>query len=227
MAFCNPQPGQKEAVFKIKLSDYPALLESWGSVRVGINEIGSDEYPVGGGIYPIIINRDDQGNFYVLDSECRHASCTVPVFAADSSDPANGVGRITCPCHGSAYAIDGSLINGPAEHPLHTLPFEFDGDDTLTIRNLCWGVALNVAVMPVSSNSRIRLDFNTGANVFYEVNFRERLQDPWTPVNFATDPEGPADESSISSYFGDPVSVYVDRTTPTGFYAVSAQISEV
>ena len=40
MAYCNPQPGQKAAIFKIKLSDYPALLESWGSVRVGINEVG-------------------------------------------------------------------------------------------------------------------------------------------------------------------------------------------
>src|SRR5262245_24772587 len=123
LAFCEPTPGQKEAVFKVRISDYTALLQEWGAVRIGINPVSPDEEPVADGkFYPLLINRDRAGKFYVLDSECRHASCVVPPYDAYDFS-------IICPCHGSRYDVDGAVINGPAESPLHAYQFEFDGND--------------------------------------------------------------------------------------------------
>src|SRR5262249_55062536 len=121
LAHCDPQPGQPDGVFKVRVSDYPALSQAYGSVRLGLNPItsGGQPFPVGA-FYPILINKDSSGNFYVLDCECRHEGCVVPPFSMSDFG-------IRCLCHGSFYWIDGSVINGPALDPLYSYPFEYDG----------------------------------------------------------------------------------------------------
>ncbi len=217
LAYCELPPGQEGAVFKIRLSDFPALQEDYGSVRLGINPIGSD-FP-DGLFYPFIINRDGFGNFYVLDCECRHAGCVVPTY--DNTEFV-----ILCPCHGSRYDIDGSVLGGPATEPLHQYPFEFDGNDTLTIHVPCWAFNTQLSILPGGPNSRVQLDFPTFPQVTYEVRFRERPQDPWTLASFATTLGGPADQTSRLG-LGTPATIYLDRTTPTGLYAVSMDLFEM
>jgi len=113
LAFCVPSPGQENAVLRIRVSDFPALQQDFGSVRLGINPVLPDVEPFpDGNFWPFLINRDDAGHFYVLDCECRHASCVVPTF--DASELA-----IRCPCHGSLYGIDGTVLGGPATQALH------------------------------------------------------------------------------------------------------------
>lgn len=59
LAFCDPLPNQKDAVFKVRVSDYPALLQVFGSVRLGINPVRPDDEPFPDGpFYPFLINRD-------------------------------------------------------------------------------------------------------------------------------------------------------------------------
>lgn len=219
LAYCDPIPGQPEGVFKVRVSDYPALLQSWGSVRIGVNPVtGGDPYP-DGDFYPILINRDDAGKFYVLDCECRHQSCVVPPFnLAD--------GGIHCQCHGSLYWIDGSVLNGPAASPLGAYQFEFDGNDTLTIHIQCWAFQVSASVLPSGPNPRIRIDFYGNTNVIFEVSFRERLSSPWTTAPFATTPTGPANQTSLVGS-GNDVSVYVDRSTASGYYAVGMKLVQV
>lgn len=227
LAYCEPLPGQKDAVFKVRISDFPALQQDWGSVRLGLNPVRPDVEPFpDGAFYPFLINRDDAGNFYVVDCECRHASCVVPTFGLDPEDPFQMQRGIRCPCHHSFYGIDGSLIEGPATAPLHAYQFEYDGIDTLTIHIPCWGLEVKAAVLAGGPNSRLRLDFTAGENITYEVSFRQKETDPWTLASFATTPTGPANQTSLTAFAGD-VSVYVDRTTSTGFYAVSMRLSEV
>jgi Rieske Fe-S protein len=218
LAYCEPIPGQPEGVFKIRLSDYPALLQSWGSVRIGLNPItAGDPYP-DGDFYPILINRDDAGKFYVLDCECRHQSCVVPPFnLAD--------GGVHCQCHGSLYWVDGSVLNGPAASPLGAYQFEYDGNNTITIHIPCWAFQVN-AVLPTGPNSRIEIDFYANTNVTYEVSFRQRVGDGWTRASFATTPTGPVNQTSLVGSGGD-VSVYVNRATGSGFYAVGMKLAQV
>ena len=72
----------------------------------------------------------------------------------------------------------------------------------------------------------MRLDFVANDNVTYTLSFRRRPQDPWTSAAFSLTPDGVADQTSLTTFAGD-VSVYVERTTPGGFYAVGMTLSEL
>lgn len=66
----------------------------------------------GGYIYKngVIVTRTDAGTYVALSSICTHAGGTVYYDAAGN--------RFHCPVHGSNFATDGSVINGPAGSPL-------------------------------------------------------------------------------------------------------------
>ena len=53
-------------------------------------------------------------NFVALSTRCTHNGCTVGYNQANQNLP--------CPCHGSLFDIDGSVINGPASSPLKSYP---------------------------------------------------------------------------------------------------------
>lgn len=211
-------PAAGEATFQINVSDYPALQEELGSVRVGVNPVGSDDFPAG--LYwPIIINKDTDGAFYVLNSECQHAGCVVD--ALDTFE-----GGMRCQCHGSLYDVRGQVLEGPSEFPLNSHDFTYDGVNTLTIVVPQMGFTVNAFLPDLDAATRLQLQFQTQWNVFYEVRFREKLDDPWTGATFSLTPDGPALEEALVGD-GAPATLYLDRATPTGFYAVSMRIGEV
>jgi Rieske Fe-S protein len=212
-----PQPSAGAGVFRVRVSDYPPLQLDYGSVRLGFNPI--DLFGPLGAFYPIIINRESPSTYYALDSFCSHAGCVVPPF-----DEAEGA--IRCLCHGSAYALDGSLINGPASNPLIRYPATFDGVDTLSIEIPGLAYSVTGSVVQSGDSSRFQLDFPTFEGVEYEVQFRQRVRDSWSPILFALAIDGPADQSSLIGN-GSPATVFVDRTTPTGFYTVSIKIIDL
>lgn len=53
--------------------------------------------------------RLDDGSFTAAWRVCTHGACDV--------EPIRSEGFV-CPCHGSRFGIDGSVITGPAERPL-------------------------------------------------------------------------------------------------------------
>ena len=218
LAYCENAAGQKDTVLKIKISDYPAIQQAFGSVRLGINPILGD-VNLDGDFYPFMINRDGFDNFHVLDCQCRHAGCIVPPYN-------NMEFIIRCVCHGSEYDIDGTVLRGPALESLHTYPCEFDGDDTLTIHIPCWGFDVKLALQSGGPNARLRLDFPTFRNVTYEVTFKQKPQDPWSVASFALSPTGPCDQTSL---IGDglPATAYLDRPASTGLFAVGMKLVEM
>ena len=56
-----------------------------------------------------ILYRDNNG-FAVFWSRCRHAGCVLNFN--------QGANTLDCPCHGSRYHIDGTVLQGPAADPL-------------------------------------------------------------------------------------------------------------
>jgi Rieske Fe-S protein len=56
---------------------------------------------------PVLVLRDE-GGLYAMSAVCPHMRCTV---AADG-------GRLVCPCHGSAFDLQGAVLDGPAREPL-------------------------------------------------------------------------------------------------------------
>jgi glycine/D-amino acid oxidase-like deaminating enzyme/nitrite reductase/ring-hydroxylating ferredoxin subunit len=62
------------------------------------------------------VHRDDAGELHVLSARCTHMGCIVGWNAADRA--------WECPCHGSRFAGDGTLVQGPAtaDLPRRALP---------------------------------------------------------------------------------------------------------
>jgi len=208
---------QTEASFQINVNDYPALQGEIGSVRLGVSQVGPDHFPASR-YYPVIINRDPD-NFYVLGAECKHASCVVGAF--NTSDFG-----MRCPCHGSLYDIRGDVVEGPAAFSLNTYEFSFDGTSMLTIIVPQMTFQVQAFVPNPQPGARLQLQFIAEGGVVYEIRFREKLTDPWGSVPFATTPLGPANQDTLLGN-GELNTVYLDRTTSTGFYAVSMFLAEV
>jgi nitrite reductase/ring-hydroxylating ferredoxin subunit len=199
--------------FRISLDDFPVLNNEFTSIRLAVNPLlpGVGSYP-DGNFYPILVNRGEGTQFYALDAECQHASCTVPIYE-------EAMGGIICPCHGSVYDIDGSVLETPATRPLRQYGVTFDGAKTLTVE--VPGLGYEVTSRLVAGD-RLRLEFPTHLNATYEVRFRPSFQfdTNWAAIPFATSPEGPANVTSLTGD-GDPAAVFVERVSPAGFYAVS------
>jgi len=62
------------------------------------------------GMSHIAVYRDKEGNLQELSAVCTHLGCVVQWNGGEKS--------WDCPCHGSRFAIDGSVLNGPAAAPL-------------------------------------------------------------------------------------------------------------
>jgi Rieske Fe-S protein len=58
--------------------------------------------------------RDGTGQLHVLSAVCPHLGCAVAWNDAEKN--------WDCPCHGSRFCADGSLIAGPAEEGLKVVP---------------------------------------------------------------------------------------------------------
>ena len=93
----------------LALADYPDLQKANGVVPVRPDGRGK----------PIMIVRGEGEQFTALSLRCTHAGCTV-----GWSEEAR---RFQCPCHGSRFAADGSVLKGPARRPLTGYPVSFDG----------------------------------------------------------------------------------------------------
>jgi menaquinol-cytochrome c reductase iron-sulfur subunit len=63
---------------------------------------------------PVYVTKGPQGEVAVLSTICPHLGCQVPW------DPQKH--EFFCPCHGSAFAADGTRIGGPTPRGLDSLP---------------------------------------------------------------------------------------------------------
>ncbi|WP_422029724.1 (2Fe-2S)-binding protein [Reyranella sp.] len=65
------------------------------------------------GLKKIAVARDREGTLHRVSASCTHLGCIVHW---------NGTEQCwDCPCHGSHFAPDGSVLNGPAIKPLTTV----------------------------------------------------------------------------------------------------------
>lgn len=86
----------------------------------------ASEIPVGqgrtgtiGDMYVAVYNND--GKLIVFDNTCTHMGCQTDWNDADKT--------WDCPCHGSRYHAEGTVLNGPALDPLPRLSYTVDNDE--------------------------------------------------------------------------------------------------
>lgn len=73
----------------------------------------------------IYVFRDRERGFAVASAVCTHLGCTVKHFDSDN--------RFHCPCHGSVFAPDGSVVHGPAPRPLQWFEVTLTRDGKLRV----------------------------------------------------------------------------------------------
>ncbi|HXF71477.1 MAG TPA: universal stress protein [Actinomycetota bacterium] len=83
-----------------------------------VDRTAADLGPGRGGIVnvggrPLAVYIDAEGRSYELSPRCTHMGCTVGWNAVDLT--------WDCPCHGSRFRHDGSVLRGPATRPLERL----------------------------------------------------------------------------------------------------------
>jgi glycine/D-amino acid oxidase-like deaminating enzyme/nitrite reductase/ring-hydroxylating ferredoxin subunit len=98
--------------------DYPHYLLRDRLARADTKRL--DEVPRGQGMivahqgHKVAAHRDATGALTLLSPVCTHMKCLVRWNDAD--------GTWDCPCHGSRFATDGSVLSGPAASPLPKIP---------------------------------------------------------------------------------------------------------
>ena len=89
----------------LKLDEYPELASVGGAIEL---EVPSHHES-------IIVVRTGEEMYAAVSPTCTHLGCTVrkePSF-------------FRCPCHGSTYSLEGSVVRGPAEKALERYPVQF------------------------------------------------------------------------------------------------------
>src|SRR5438132_200955 len=125
VADCVPSVSSA-GILRVRVSDFPVLQSDNGSVRLLFNPINGSQFPTNVAFYPVLINRAAAGQFFALNTRCTHQQCVVPPFS-------DAAGASVCPCHGSSYAIDGTVISPPATQSLTKFKISFDEIDLLCV----------------------------------------------------------------------------------------------
>jgi glycine/D-amino acid oxidase-like deaminating enzyme/nitrite reductase/ring-hydroxylating ferredoxin subunit len=92
---------------RVRARDRRSAVERLAPGEGMIARIGIEQYAVA---------RDDDGQLHTLSARCTHLGCIVGWNPADRA--------WECPCHGSRFAADGTVVQGPAtaDLPARTLP---------------------------------------------------------------------------------------------------------
>jgi len=69
-----------------------------------------------GGFYLV---RLEDGGFLALHRKCTHLGCTVSWLPDER--------RFACPCHASAFSVQGRVLSAPAPRPLDRFPVSVNG----------------------------------------------------------------------------------------------------
>ena len=74
-----------------------------------------------------IIIIKEAGKFTILSSRCTHLGCKINKFENN---------QLICPCHGSAFDIEGSCVKGPAGKALQRHSYIIDSENRKLIVHL-------------------------------------------------------------------------------------------
>ena len=199
-----------EQLLIINLNTYAGLEKEGDSVML--------THDSGGTV--MMINRGPNNTFHVLDPTCAHQGCRVDRYSATS-------GAISCPCHGSGYAIDGSLRNGPATRGLNTYACAYrDGILEITVPGLKFGITTQTLLKNSAGAERIAITFPTQAASSYALRRGTHVNGPFQSIPFSLTRDGALNQTQVAGS-GSPKTIYADASGQRAFYVLELLIFEV
>ncbi|HZC28188.1 MAG TPA: Rieske 2Fe-2S domain-containing protein [Gaiellaceae bacterium] len=105
--------GVNQTAFDSAPSDWTAVLADGDVGDRSLTSARAD------GIGVLLVRND--GQLYALDDRCSHRGCSLHEGKLNADD------TITCPCHGSTFRLDGSIVKGPATSPQPTFEVRSSG----------------------------------------------------------------------------------------------------
>ena len=128
-----PPKGQKKGPINVTLDKPLDQLQSGDAVKFDapkspnsafIMADGGGDNAAGDLAFGGFLVKDDAGKVNAFAINCSHLGCSVALNTDAKS--------FDCPCHGSRFHLDGTVLHGPAAYPLSHLTWQ-QGNDPSTI----------------------------------------------------------------------------------------------
>jgi len=193
-------------IVRVVLSDFPALSTVDGSIHLNV----ADPQFVG---FPVILTRTDTQTFAAVNSVCTHSGCPVQPYSS-------AAGGLLCPCHGSLYTSQGTVLRGPAGFDLTGYTTRLVSADVLEIEIPGIGFALAGALVSTVVGRRMRLSFPTTSALRYEIKRRVSMTTPAATVPFSLTETGAATQIQLTGD-GTTATLYIEADAAAGFLSVS------
>ena len=128
-----PPKGQKKTAIPISLDKAITELQPGDAIKFDAPKTPNSAFIManGGGdnapgdlAFGGFACKDEKGSTHVFAINCSHLGCPIAINANEKT--------FDCPCHGSRFHLDGTVLHGPAPAPLSDLTWK-QGDNPTTI----------------------------------------------------------------------------------------------
>ena len=121
-----PQPINQLAAGDAVKFDAPTTPNSAFIMADGGGDNAQGDLAFGG-----FVVKDQKGNVNVFAINCSHLGCSIALNPDAKT--------FDCPCHGSRFHLDGSVLRGPAQAPLSHLTWKQADPNTIEVEGLILG----------------------------------------------------------------------------------------
>jgi Rieske Fe-S protein len=136
-----PPKGQKKGPISITLDKSIDQLQNGDAVRFDAPKSPNSAFIMadGGGdnapgdlAFSGFVAKDESGKVNVFAINCSHLGCS---YALNTDAK-----TFDCPCHGSRFHLDGTVLHGPAAYPLSHLTWKQESDpNTISVDGIVLG----------------------------------------------------------------------------------------
>lgn len=169
----------------------------------------------------LLVNRESDTDYHVLDPRCTHQGCRIDPYSVST-------GAAVCPCHGSEYNIAGHVTQGPAVSNLNTYTATLESPTTLAVE--IGGFFHQISSISLHSKTttttRLRITFPTISGATYALKHAPSLEEAFVPIGFSTTPGGTTFQSTFLAN-GSLTSLYVDAAGLSGFFTLELLVFQI
>lgn len=203
-------PTDVRDVLRLNLAAFPALDLNSGSAMISHDREAT----------VMLINRESDTDYHVLDPTCTHMGCRVGPYSISSNTS-------FCPCHSSEYDIAGHVLHGPALADLSRYTSRLEGSILVIEVPAFVHRIKDIAVLSSTpGNVRMRITFPTIAGAQYHIRFAGAPNEEFNIFPFATTPGSVANQTVFDGT-GAVANVYVDSNATSGFFSLELLVFQV